>query len=238
MTRLRRSVFFAALALALTALFSEAFAACPPVTGNAGRVSVNDLNRALSRCVNENGAFSESQQVVACNALVRYGCTPSRGRILSTEDREILVWAYSVRASVLLNLGRTDSALADMNDALEVSPNNPEILTNRCRIRAAANFDLDLALADCDAAVRVAPSYANALDSRGLAHLRRQEFEAARADYDTAISQEPRMASALYGRAIALSRLGFSSESQRDIREAAAADQQIAGWFTAIGLTP
>lgn len=216
-----------------------AFAECPHVSGNASPViDRSDLRRTLSQCANESGRLTEHRQMLACNALVRYACTPLNGRILSTDDRQILVWAYSVRASALLNLGRTDEALADLNDALLLDANNVQTLTNRCRIRAASNRELDLALADCDAALRADANAAEALDSRGLAHLRRDDFEAARADFDAAIQHAPGSASALYGRAVANARLGRAEQAQADIAAAISVDEGIDDWFAAIGLTP
>ena len=216
-----------------------ASAECPNVSGNASPVvDRSDLRQTLRQCANESRRLTEHRQMLACNALVRYACTPSSGRILSTEDREILVWAYSIRASALLDLGHTDQALADLNDALLLDANNEQVLTNRCRIRAASNRELDLALADCDAAIRVDANSANALDSRGLTHLRRNELEAALADFDAAIQREPSSASALYGRAIVNARLGRAEQVQTDIAAAANIDEHVDDWFTAIGLTP
>ncbi len=235
-----RLSFLAAAAFAsVLSAAGTAFADCPPVSGNASPViDRTDLRRTLSQCANESGRFTEHRQMLACNALVRYGCTPSLGHIMTTEDREILVWAYTVRASALLNLGRTDEALADLDDALVLNANSAELLTNRCRVRAATNRELDLALADCNAAIQVTQPSPHAYDSRGLLHLRRGEFEAARADFDAALAVDPAFASAQYGRAVALSRLGHVDAAQADVAAATARDEHVDEWFSAIGLAP
>ncbi len=172
----------------------------------------------------------------ACDSLVRLACTPSSGQLLSIDDRDILIWAYTVRSAALLNLGRTDNAIADLSDAIELDPISAPLLTNRCRVRAAANYELDLALADCNAAIDSEPNAAYAFDSRGLVRLRRGEFTEALSDYDTALHAQPGVATALYGRAIARARLGQVEASQMDAAEAVGNDDQIDDWFAAIGL--
>jgi|CXWL01.1.fsa_nt_gi tetratricopeptide (TPR) repeat protein len=222
------------------ALPGAALADCPHVTGNASPVvGRSDLQYTLRQCANESGRLTEHRQMLACNALVRYGCTPSQGHIQTTEDRQILIWAYTVRASALLDLGHTDEALADLDDALSLDSNNTPLLVNRCRVRAAANRELDLALGDCNAAVQAADAeLAIAHDNRGLVHLRRSEFMEALSDYDASLAIVSTSASALYGRAIAYSRLGHQTNAASDVIAAEARDEHMDEWYNAIGLTP
>jgi tetratricopeptide (TPR) repeat protein len=97
-----------------------------------------------------------------------------------------------------------------------------QAMNGRCWARALLNRDLDKALSDCNAAVRLAPRQANPLDSRGLVHLRRNELDRAIADYDAALALAPKNAWSLYGRGVAKLKAGRAAEGQGDIAAAKA----------------
>jgi tetratricopeptide (TPR) repeat protein len=59
-------------------------------------------------------------------------------------------------------------------------------------------------------------------DSRGLAHLRRGEFDLAIADYDEALRLQPKLAWSLYGRGLARYGKGLTAEGEADLQAAAA----------------
>jgi tetratricopeptide (TPR) repeat protein len=125
--------------------------------------------------------------------------------------------------------GQVDNFLEELqllDDALSRDPINASLLNNRCWLRVINDDDLDAALADCDAAVRIDPRSSEALDSRGLVHLKRGEFELAIADYDAALAIEPGRGHYLYGRGIARMRLG-QAEGQADLVAAEAAEPGI-----------
>ena len=60
-------------------------------------------------------------------------------------------------------------------------------LNSRCWARARWGQELDEALADCNAALKLRPGTAAILDSRGLVYLRKGDFKSAIADYDAAL---------------------------------------------------
>ncbi len=231
---LRTLIFAASLLIVLPGL---AFAECERMYSAAPNpIDRSDLRHTMRQCGNESGRTPERRVMAACNALVRLACTPSSGHLLSTEDREILVWAYSMRAGALLDLGRTDEAIADLNDAILLAPGSAPLLTNRCRVRAATNRELNVALVDCNAALQSTPNAPHALDSRALVHLRRGDFDAALLDYDAALRAAPELASSLYGRGVVHARLGNAAASQADIAAAIDHDEHVGVWFTAVGL--
>ena len=78
-----------------------------------------------------------------------------------------------------------------------------EPLNERCWFRAIHDDELDLALADCSAALKLKPDFAAALDSRGFVELRMNRLDAAIADYSAALAAAPNMAESLYGRGLA-----------------------------------
>lgn len=109
-------------------------------------------------------------------------------------------------------------------------------LNGRCWARAQLNRELDIALADCNAALKLAPDRAAYLDSRALVRLRRGELDAALADYDSALRLEPRMAWSLYARALAAARKGRAEQAARDRAAALAIEPRVAERARRIGL--
>lgn len=109
-------------------------------------------------------------------------------------------------------------------------------LNGRCWARAMLGKDLDKALDDCNAALRKGPRNSEALDSRGLVHLRRGELREAIADYDAALRLQPKLPWSLYGRGLARKRLGQTAEGEADIQAATAIDPNLPQQAGRIGL--
>jgi tetratricopeptide (TPR) repeat protein len=126
--------------------------------------------------------------------------------------------------------------LDQLDEALSRDPINASFLNNRCWLRVTNDGDLNAALADCNAAVRIDPSSANALDSRGLVHLKRGEFAAAAADYDAALVLDPGDAHYLYGRGLARRALGQTAEGDADLAAALHVAPNIEGMYANYGL--
>jgi len=137
--------------------------------------------------------------------------------------------------------GRVDAVqqqIAQLTDLLAREPQNAAALNNRCWLRATNDDDLYAALADCNAAVRIEPRSADALDSRGLVHLKRGDFQAALADYEAALSIEPSRGHFLYGRGLARVRLGQLEQGQADFAAAEAAEPGVAEAYAGYGYIP
>ena len=81
-------------------------------------------------------------------------------------------------------MGRFDDALADCNAALAKS-NNVFSLTSRGNAYLGKG-NLDAALNDYEAALKINPNYVRAYVGRGQLHEKRRNLAAARADYRTA----------------------------------------------------
>ena len=113
----------------------------------------------------------------------------------------------------------------------------PGALNSRCWCRALSGQQLDQALSDCNAALKMKPNTAAFLDSRGLVHLRRNDYDKAIADYDAALRLQPKIAWSLYGRGLAKSRKGMSAEGQADIAAATALEPKIAARAASFGIT-
>lgn len=111
-------------------------------------------------------------------------------------------------------------------------------LNSRCWARALLGEQLDLALKDCNAALRMYPKNAGYLDSRGLVLLRQGAYAKAVADYDAALAQNPRIAWSHYGRGIAKLRQGAATEGNADIAQAKTLDAELERFSKAHGVVP
>jgi tetratricopeptide (TPR) repeat protein len=107
-----------------------------------------------------------------------------------------------------------------LNERLLESPGNASLLNNRCWIRVINDVDLPLALADCNAAILADAENSAALDSRGLVHLKLQNYQAALQDYEAAMAKDTERGHYLYGRGLARMGLGQIAEGQADLIEA------------------
>jgi tetratricopeptide (TPR) repeat protein len=113
----------------------------------------------------------------------------------------------------------------------------PTALSGRCRTRALMNQGIDLALADCNAALRKGQNSSELFETRALVWLRLAAFDKAMADYQTALKLQPKSAWSLYGRGLAELNRGLQPQAERDIQAAFALDASIADQFRRIGLT-
>jgi tetratricopeptide (TPR) repeat protein len=114
----------------------------------------------------------------------------------------------------------------------------PAALSNRCYARAAAGRELDLALADCEAALAMIPSDRTVLTRRGLVWLRRGELDRAQRDFEAVLKQDPSDWMALYGKGLTALRKGQTKEGENDIKSAAEGSPEIAERFARMGLKP
>lgn len=107
-------------------------------------------------------------------------------------------------------------------------PLAPEAFNGRCWVRAVSKQDLDKALADCNAAHRMAPLIASYIDSRGLVHARRGELDQAIADYDEVLRMQPKTALALYARGVVKQQKGLKAAGEADLSAAIALEPKVA----------
>jgi tetratricopeptide (TPR) repeat protein len=149
--------------------------------------------------------------------------------------------ADTLRAEALAMSGRYDEGLKLLDRTVAAKPNDSSALNNRCWYRATHGRDLELALADCNAAVRLAAgasARAQALDSRALVNLRLGRWPAALADYQVASRSLSSAAVTLYGRGLAKLRTGDAKGGAADLAAARTLDDAIEPQFTRWGLRP
>jgi tetratricopeptide (TPR) repeat protein/predicted aspartyl protease len=136
--------------------------------------------------------------------------------------------------------GFPDDSLPLLDHWIAANPNSQDratALNGRCYARAQLHKDLDAAVADCNAALKLAPRNPGILDSRGFAHLAHGDLDAAIADYDAALAIQPKLAIALYGRGVAKLKKGQKDAGDADIQAALKIAPKIEGRAKEIGLT-
>ncbi|HYD72177.1 MAG TPA: hypothetical protein VEF55_03510 [Candidatus Binatia bacterium] len=192
--------------------------------------AVADFGRALRIDATNTDAFSERgaihQQRGAFDLAVR-----DYDAALALDPRHSIA-AYRREEAVR---GRVDSVaqqIAQLSEILAREPQNTAALNNRCWVRAINDEDLNAALADCNAALTIEPQSSNALDSRGLVHLKRGACDLALADYEAALAIEPGRGHFLHGRGLARICLGHVTEGQADISAAEIAEPGVAARYT------
>jgi tetratricopeptide (TPR) repeat protein/predicted aspartyl protease len=109
-------------------------------------------------------------------------------------------------------------------------------LNGRCWARGLLGRELDKALSDCNAAVRLQPGNPAFLDSRALVRLRRGETAQALADYNAALSIAPGNAWSLYARNIAEGKAGDTVHATADRAAALRLNPNVADRARRIGL--
>jgi tetratricopeptide (TPR) repeat protein len=145
----------------------------------------------------------------------------------------------AMRGRELALQGRIDAVgaeIAMITEALIRRPRDAGLLNNRCWVRAVAGRELELALADCNAALTIEPNSANTLDSRALVHLKRGSLAEALTDYEAALAIEPGDGHYLYGRGLVRRALGQNASAEEDFIAAERAQPGVAEMYRSYGL--
>jgi tetratricopeptide (TPR) repeat protein len=136
--------------------------------------------------------------------------------------------------------GYDKEAIAEFDQWIPAHPKNDQLaaaLNDRCWSRALLGVDLDKALSDCNAAVKLSSGSPVMFTSRGLVRYRMGDLDGAIADYDASL-KVTNAAWPLYGRGLARLKKGLSADGQADLRQAATLAPHIAQDAASHGLTP
>jgi tetratricopeptide (TPR) repeat protein/predicted aspartyl protease len=117
-------------------------------------------------------------------------------------------------------------------------PRVAQAYNERCWARAVLGQELERALRDCNAGLRLNPQAPKLLDSRGLVNLRLNKLDKAIADYNEALKINPKIAWSLYGRGIAELRKGMTAPGEADIAAAKALAPHLPEFAQRIGVSP
>lgn len=122
------------------------------------------------------------------------------------------------RAMLYARNGRSDEALADLNTALTVTPQDERMLLSRAFVYFR-RADFDRALADCNAALARNPTSAHAFRLRANLEMETGKYQDAIRDFTDEL-QTRHDPSAFVLRAVAYHRLGRESDAASDIAQA------------------
>lgn len=137
-------------------------------------------------------------------------------------------------AEVQSDAGEPREALAGLDDAMLELPGNPDLLNQRCWIKATRAVDLEGALKDCTRSIELASQPAAPLDSRGMVYFRLGRMDEALADFEAALEASPGQAGSLFMRGVIHAQLGQKDQARADIagarRLSPGVDRQYRTW--------
>ncbi|MFV2066201.1 MAG: tetratricopeptide repeat protein [Pirellulales bacterium] len=127
--------------------------------------------------------------------------------------------ALRSRASLQVEAGRIDKALADLDQALTIDPDHVPTIVMRGRVLSAKK-EYDAALKSFNLALERNPKQASIYAHRGQVHRYQGDAEAALADYDRSLELEPRNTIVLLLRAEARQLLRDTAGALTDVEKA------------------
>jgi tetratricopeptide (TPR) repeat protein len=119
--------------------------------------------------------------------------------------------------------------IEELDQIIHRTPDSAVALAYRCGFRMKAKGDLQLALSDCDEALRLDPTRESAMEFRGLVHLNLGRFDEAMVDFSDALDHDARNPTALFGRGIAKQRIGDNAGALADMSAAKALYASVEG---------
>jgi len=147
-------------------------------------------------------------------------------------------------ADIYSDAGAYEKALGHLDAWIAAHPADEDLagaLNNRCWTRALMGQGLELALADCNTAVRLFKKDVGvftALDSRGLVYLRLGDADRATSDYEASLREHPKNPWSLYGLGLAELKRGKKEKGKAHLQAAMAARPDIGETFKKMGLAP
>jgi tetratricopeptide (TPR) repeat protein len=122
---------------------------------------------------------------------------------------------FFIRGVDKFNKGEFKEAIADLNEAIRINPNNAQAYIGRGVARTLLK-DLQGAIADYNQAIKIDPNNADIYNLRGNARTLLKDTEGAIADYNQAIKINPNNVAAYFNRG---TRYQFIGDSQRAIAD-------------------
>lgn len=144
---------------------------------------------------------------------------------------EIRIYAYDAQK-------KYDLELKDLDGLTARNPKDAQWLNESAWTRATHNMELDKALADANAAVKLSPDSSAIFDTRAFIELRMGQLDAALADYDQALKLAAEQADSLYGRGLVKRRKGLNKDGDADLAAARKLAPNIDKVFANYGLKP
>lgn len=142
---------------------------------------------------------------------------PIVSKMIEKSPRRVL-W-YSARASLWMQTKHYDEAIADLDSAIGINPDDPAHYANRAIIWFWKS-KYDQAIADCDETLRLNPEAVGALNVRARSFMAKGDHASALSDLTEAVRLQPKDPTAYLNRAGVLSALGKHAEAIIDLDQA------------------
>lgn len=139
------------------------------------------------------------------------------------------------RGFVYQETGRFAEAAADFSTTIRLAPRDFRGWNGRCWAYATVGKQLELALADCEQAIKLNPLDWNSHNSRGFVLFRMGRHADAIAAYDRAIGGDPKAASSWLVRGLAKRAAGDAS-GDADIAKALEIDPNVGARYQGYGI--
>jgi len=143
-------------------------------------------------------------------------------------------------AGAYFNSGKFGDAITNYDAWIAANPKSEQLpfgLTQRCRARAFANQEIELALDDCNRALKKVTRDSGLLDNRALVYQRLGNYDKAISDYKASLKLQPKKAWTWYGLGISQKMKGLQADSEKSIQTALALAPQVGEAFNRIGLS-
>jgi len=137
------------------------------------------------------------------------------------------------------NMDSPDREHADYANALDAIGRALQTgYSQRCRARAFAGLELNVALKDCDVALELSATDGSSHHARGIVEFRLANWPAALAEFNTVLSAQPSAAESLYMKGIVERRMGNAKASDTDISAARTMDAHVSDSYAQYGIMP
>jgi tetratricopeptide (TPR) repeat protein len=210
------------------AAYSEAIAAKPDYAlALCSRARLLAASGALPKAVQDvESALTKDSKNTFCLTIAgqvyrAMGRNDDAFRVLSSAVQSHPWWqALNERGLLLESLGEFDLALADYQQAIQLSPATVVARVNACNVHNNKGQP-DQALKYCNDALALDPLDARAHNNRGMSYIMLGQFDKALADLDLAVELAPDMYSGYVNRGFVLMQLRRSQDALRDLDRAA-----------------
>jgi tetratricopeptide (TPR) repeat protein len=201
------------------------------------RLAMSDFNQTIALKPDHTAALLQRGTMKLANNNVA-GASQDFDKIQSSASNDP---ALDLRiAEIYVRSGHSDDGIKRLDQWISEHPKDERLglaLNARCRSRALAGKELDVALTDCNTAMKKMPKNSQMLETRGLVLLRLGQLDKSIADYKASIDLQPKNAWSLYGLGVAQSKKGASADAEKSMSAATELQPMIAEDFKRIGLT-
>lgn len=175
-------------------------------------------------------------QAMVLNGQIDQGLALMDTRVeASKADAEEFEHAIMARVQVAIAGKLSERALADADTLLAQDRNSVPLLTFRCQTLGTLGERLQTALADCQKALKLDPSYDEALVARAIVYLKLTMPKLAQADFQSALRLKPNWSLARLGLGMSKLMQGKDNSAQ-DLQTARASDPFVDATWKELGL--